>query len=138
MNDLEWTQVICKRKYVIHPYFSLSGGYGLIVKAKDLTTLILINVAGSCLANSGIRITNRNQGEAMSVESKALADKVVSSFQNLLDSNAREAVGDSNFHALHVMIREAIAVQSEALLDRLRQNLKQIESEIVDRTPLEL
>jgi len=108
------------------------------VKAKDITTLILINVAGSCLADSGLRITNRNQGGAMSVESKALADKVVSSFQNLLDGNAREAVGDSNFHALHVMIRAAISEQSEALLDRLQQNLKQIESEIVDRTPLEL
>ena len=108
------------------------------MKAKDITTLILINVAGSCLADSELRITNRNQGEAMSVESKALADKVVSSFQNLLDSNAREAVGESNFHALHVMIRAAISEQSEALLDRLQQNLKQIESEIVDRTPLEL
>ena len=108
------------------------------MKAKNLTTLILINVAGSCLADSGLRITNRKQGEAMSVESKALADKVVSSFQDLLDSNAREAVGDSNFHALHVMTREAIAEQSEAILERLQKNLKQIESEIVDRTPLEL
>jgi hypothetical protein len=108
------------------------------VKAKDLTTLILINVAGSCLADSGFIITYRNQGEAMNVKSKALADRVVSSFQDLLDSNAREAIGDSNFHALHVMIREAIAEQSEALLGRLQQNLKQIESEIVERTPLEL
>ena len=108
------------------------------MKAKDLTTLILINVAGSCLADSGFIITDRNQGEAMSVESKALADKVVSSFQDLLDSNAREAVGESNFQALQVMIREAIAEQSEALLDRLQLNLKQIESEIVERTPLEL
>lgn len=74
----------------------------------------------------------------MSIESKALADRVVSSFQDLLDSHAREAVGDSNFHALQVMIREAIAEQSEALLDRLQQNLKQIESEITERTPLEL
>ena len=74
----------------------------------------------------------------MSIETDALADKVVSSFQNLLDSNAREAVGDSNFHALHVMTREAIAEQSEAILERLQQNLKQIESEMVERTPLEL
>jgi hypothetical protein len=108
------------------------------VRAKNLTTLILINVAGSCLADSGLRFTNRNKGEVMSDESKAMADKVVSSFQNLLDSNAREAVGDSNFHALHVMIREAIAEQSGALLDRLQQNLKQIEAEMVERTPLEL
>ena len=74
----------------------------------------------------------------MSVESKALADRVVSSFQDLLDSHARAAVGDSNFHALQVMVREAIAEQSEALLERLQQNLKQIEAEIADRTPLEL
>jgi len=74
----------------------------------------------------------------MSIETDALGDKVVSSFQNLLDSNGSEAVGDSNFHGLHVMTREAIAEQSEAILERLQQNLKQIESEMVERTPLEL
>jgi hypothetical protein len=74
----------------------------------------------------------------MSVESKALADKVVSSFQELLDSNAREAVGDSNFHALQGMVREALAEQSEAILERLEQNLKQVKAEMVERLPLEL
>jgi hypothetical protein len=74
----------------------------------------------------------------MSVESRALADKVVSSFQELLDSNAREAVGDSNFHALQGMVREALAEQSEAILERLEQNLKQVKAEMVERLPLEL
>ncbi len=74
----------------------------------------------------------------MSVESKALANKVVSSFQELLDSNVREAVGDSNFHALQGMVREALAEQSEAILERLEQDLKQIKSEMVERLPLEL
>jgi hypothetical protein len=105
---------------------------------ENFKTLTLINVAGLYLINSGRRIANRSKGEAMSIETEALADKVVSSFQNLLDSNAREAVGESNFHALHVMTREAIAEQSAAILDRLQKNLKQIESEMVERTPLEL
>jgi hypothetical protein len=74
----------------------------------------------------------------MSVESKALADKVVSSFQELLDSNAREAVGDSNFHALQGMVREALAEQTVKILELLEQNLKQVKAEMVERLPLEL
>ncbi|MCP4467311.1 MAG: hypothetical protein GY813_11255 [Halieaceae bacterium] len=74
----------------------------------------------------------------MSVESRALADKVVDSFQALLDSNARAAVGDGNFHALEGMVREALAEQSEAILERLEKNLKQVKAEMVERLPLEL
>ena len=81
---------------------------------------------------------NMQKGNAMSVESIALADEVVSSFQALLDNNAREAVGDSNFHALRGVVREAIAKQSKVILERLEQDLKQIESEMVERLPLEL
>jgi hypothetical protein len=100
--------------------------------------LTAINVAGLYLANSDCKIVNMEKGDAMSVETKALADEVVSPFRTLLDSNAREAVGDSNFHALHGMVREAIAKQSEAILERMEQNLKQIESKMVERLPLEL
>jgi hypothetical protein len=74
----------------------------------------------------------------MSVEPKALADRVVDTFQALLDSDTREAVGDSNFQALNGMIREAIAEQSQMILERLLQDLKQLESEMVERTPMEL
>jgi len=74
----------------------------------------------------------------MGVEPKALADKVVGSFQALLNSNSREVVGDSNFQALNGMIREALAEQSQVILERLRQDLKQIEGEMVERTPMEL
>ncbi len=74
----------------------------------------------------------------MSVEPKALADKVVGSFQALLDSDTSEAVGDSNFQALNGMIREAIAEQSQMIIERLLQDLKQIEAEMVERTPMEL
>ena len=116
----------------------MSGGRDFILWADSFRTLTLINVAGLFLTNSGRMIANRSKGGAISIETNALADKVVSSFQNLLDSNAREAVGDSNFHALQVMTREAIAEQSAAILGRLQQNLKQIESEMVERTPLEL
>jgi len=74
----------------------------------------------------------------MSVEPKVLADKVVGSFQALLDNDTREAVGESNFQALNGMIREAIAEQSQMIVERLLQDLKQIESEMVERTPMEL
>ena len=74
----------------------------------------------------------------MSVESKAIADKVVGSFQALLDSSACKAVGDSNFHALRGMVREALAEQSEAILKRLENDLRLTRTEMVERLPLEL
>jgi len=74
----------------------------------------------------------------MAVETNQLADRVVSSFQDLLDDSARDAVGESNLNALRGMIREAITERSETIFDRLRQNLQQAESEMVERTPLEL
>lgn len=74
----------------------------------------------------------------MSVESKKRADEVIASFQALLDGNTPDAVGEGNLQALHGMIEEAIMEQSRAILDRLRQDLRQIETETVERTPLEL
>jgi hypothetical protein len=74
----------------------------------------------------------------MSGETEALADEVLSSFQALLDEDAKAAIGEHHFHSLHGMIREAIAEQSEAILDRLEQNLRQLKSEMVERNPLEL
>ena len=74
----------------------------------------------------------------MGVETNELADRVVGSFQDLLDDDTRTAVGESNFHALRGMIREAISERSEGIFDRLRQNLQQTEAEMVERTPLEL
>ncbi len=74
----------------------------------------------------------------MSVESRELADKVVDSFQSLLNGDARAAVGDGNFHALQGMVREALAEQSDAIIERLEQDLKQVKAEMVERLPLEL
>ena len=74
----------------------------------------------------------------MSSNPKALASGVVEAFQALLDSNVREAIGENHFLALHGMIREAIAEQSEAMLEQLELNLRQIRSEMVERRPLEL
>ncbi len=74
----------------------------------------------------------------MSSNPKALASGVVDAFQALLDSNVREAIGENHFHELHGMIREAIAEQSEAMLERLELNMSQIRSEMVERRPLEL
>ncbi len=74
----------------------------------------------------------------MSVDTNQLADRVVGSFQDLLDDAARAAVGESNLNALRGMIREAISERAESIFDRLRQNLQQTEAEMVERTPLEL
>lgn len=74
----------------------------------------------------------------MNADSKELADKVVDSFQDLLDSDTRAAVGDSNLNALRGMISEVITERSKTIFDRLQHNLKQVESEMVERVPLEL
>lgn len=74
----------------------------------------------------------------MASESKAVASDVVEAFQALLDSDVKEAVGKDHFHALHGMIREAIAEQSEAIIERLERNLSQVKAEMVERRPLEL
>ncbi|MDH3634445.1 MAG: hypothetical protein OES20_07040 [Gammaproteobacteria bacterium] len=74
----------------------------------------------------------------MGSDSKALASEVVGAFQALLESDAREVIGEDHFKALHGMIREAIAEQSEAIIERLERNLSQIKSEMVERRPLEL
>jgi hypothetical protein len=74
----------------------------------------------------------------MSVESKALADRVVTSFQELLDSDTRRVLGDTNLHSLNGMIREALAEQAAAVIERLQQDLRQIETEMVEKPPLEL
>ena len=63
---------------------------------------------------------------------------MVRSFQGLLDSDIRAAVGDANFHTLRGMIRAAIAEQSEAIPRWLQQYLKQIEADVSERTQLEL
>ncbi len=74
----------------------------------------------------------------MNADSEQMADKVVDAFRDLLDSDARAAVGDSNLHALRDMISEVITERSKTIFDRLEQNLKQVEAEMVERVPLEL
>lgn len=74
----------------------------------------------------------------MNADSKQLADKVVNSFRDLLDSETRAAVGDDNLNALRGMVSEVITERSKSIFDRLQQDLKQIEAELVERVPLEL
>lgn len=74
----------------------------------------------------------------MSSDPKALASNVIDSFQALLDIDVQEAIGENHFHALHGMIREAIAENSETLLEQLELKLSQIRSEMVERRSLEL
>ena len=74
----------------------------------------------------------------MGSDSKALASEVVGAFQALLDSDALAAIGEDHFKALHGMIREAIAEQSEAIIEQLERNLNQVKADMVERRPLEL
>jgi len=74
----------------------------------------------------------------MSSDPKALANEVVESFKELLENELREAIGEHHFHALHGMVKEAIAKQSEAILELLEQNLEQLKSEMIERRTLEL
>jgi len=39
--------------------------------------------------------------------------------EELLDGDVREAIGEYHLHALHGMVRKAIAKQSEVILERL-------------------
>jgi hypothetical protein len=74
----------------------------------------------------------------MSVDATQLADRVVDAFRDLLDGDTRAAVGEGNFDALRGMIGEAIGERCETVFERLRRDLKRLESEMVERTPLEL
>lgn len=74
----------------------------------------------------------------MSGDPKALASDVIDAFQALLDIDVQEAIGENHFRALHGMIREAIAENSETLLEQLELKLSQIRSEMVERRSLEL
>ncbi len=74
----------------------------------------------------------------MTSDPKILASEVIESFKSLLDIEVREAVGEHQFHALEGMLRGAIAEHSEAIVDRLEQDLKTIRSEMVERRSLEL
>lgn len=74
----------------------------------------------------------------MNADSKQLADKVVDSFLELLDGDTRTAIGERNLNALRGMISEVITERSKSIFEQLLQDLKQLESEMVERVPLEL
>lgn len=100
--------------------------------------LILINVGSFYMANSGGYISRPGRGNTMSSDPQALANEVVESFKELLDSDLQEAIGEPHFHALQGMVTEAIAKQSEGILELLEQNLEQLKSQMIKRRPLEL
>jgi hypothetical protein len=100
--------------------------------------LTLINVGSFYMANSGGYISLLDRKNTMSSDPQALANEVVESFKELLDSDLRAAIGEHHYHALHGMVTEAIAKQSEVILGLLEQNLEQLKSKMIERHPLEL
>jgi len=74
----------------------------------------------------------------MRSDPQVLANEVVESFQVLLDDDMLEAIGEHHFYALHSLVKEAIAKQSEAIPELLEQNLEQLKSEMIVRRTLEL
>ena len=85
-----------------------------------------------------VKFRYQAEGDTMSSDPKALANEVVESFKELLDSDLRAAIGEHHYHALHGMVTEAIAKQSEMILELLEQNLEQLKSKMIERHPLEL
>ena len=74
----------------------------------------------------------------MAKEPRELANDVIDAFADRIGEELTSSLGESNLHALHGMVREAIAEQSDAMLDRLEDELKQLRNDMVERRPLEL
>lgn len=74
----------------------------------------------------------------MRQDSRQLASKVVEAFRDLLDEELCEAIGEERWRELQGMVREALAEQSETILDRLAEDLGRLRDETVERRPLEL
>ena len=74
----------------------------------------------------------------MSDDPKSRANDVVESFRAKLDNELCDAIGEHHFNALRGMVREALAEQSEAIIERLQQDLKKLRSEMVERRALEI
>jgi len=74
----------------------------------------------------------------MSVDSKQRANQVVQSFRAQLGDELCETLGEHCFHALQGMVREALAEQTESIIARLEQDLKELRSELVERRALEI
>lgn len=79
-----------------------------------------------------------NKGKTMNGEAGALAQQVVRSFRETLDASVQESIAEHQFEALSQMVREALAERSDAILDRLDDDLKRIRAEMVERRPLEI
>lgn len=73
----------------------------------------------------------------MGNDQKAMASHVVERFQDLLDKDAKDAIGEHNFHVLNSLVSDAIGEYSESIIEQLEDVLKQINAEI-ERRPLEL
>lgn len=74
----------------------------------------------------------------MSDDPKLRANEVVESFRAQLGDELCETLGEHCFHALQGMIREALAEQSESIIARVEQNLKELRAEAVERRALEI
>ncbi len=74
----------------------------------------------------------------MDGKSKKRADDVVEAFKARLGGDAIAAVGEHQFHALRDMVREALAEQSEVIVERLQRELEEIRSELIERRALEI
>ncbi len=67
-----------------------------------------------------------------------IADSVIESFKERLEKDLRESIDEHHFHALHGMVREAVAEYAEAIVERVARDLSETRSDMVERRPLEL
>lgn len=74
----------------------------------------------------------------MSIDPKLRANQVVESFRAQLGDELCETLGEHCFQALQGMVREALAEQTESIISRLEQDLKELRAELVERRALEI
>jgi len=74
----------------------------------------------------------------MSDDPKLRANQVVESFRAQLGDDLCQTLGEHSFQALQGMVREALAEQTESIIVRLEQDLKELRSELVERRALEI
>jgi hypothetical protein len=73
----------------------------------------------------------------MTEQHETLANKVVTSFKDVLTEDIRSSIGDSNFEALKGMVCEALSEHSLIIASRFDDVIKELKSEVC-RPSLEL
>lgn len=64
----------------------------------------------------------------MTIDNNQLAEKVVTTFKNMLSDDARNAVSDKEFHELNLIVREALSQQLSNAADLVEETARTLKS----------